>query len=297
MGNTMSMYRRAGPANIPADTGIGKGQELYHSELTAKQHFAPPTVPAKQDPNNALPAHYNQAPGLPVKYDVPTAAKEHFQNKEQIRNAIQDSGAGQVMRVDPIGDEEVAYLQSMKNQAELADFDRYVNTLIDVRKPGNLKWLMEVYPGYVERRLQQVHTDYEFALRNQMIDCWGINTFDDLHFKYLVDQQKIDGPRLGRHFPASDSYAPGLLSPWSFLAGNDQRGTLQAPFASAEYGAKPRAKGQWGLPGGPLDDGRTSTALAQSMYNPAESNRYNVGMGYGTRDAAARAYFNNRERV
>ena len=59
---------------------------------------------------------------------------------------------------------------------------------MDPRKPGNLKWLMEVYPDYVSRRIGQVHTDYEFALRNQMIDSWGINTFDDLHFKYLVDQ-------------------------------------------------------------------------------------------------------------
>jgi hypothetical protein len=52
---------------------------------------------------------------------------------------------------------------------------------------------MEVYPEYVNRRLQQAHADYEYALRNQMIDSWGINTFDDLYFKYMVDQGKLQG--------------------------------------------------------------------------------------------------------
>ena len=56
---------------------------------------------------------------------------------------------------------EVDYLQTMQRQAELADFDRYINTLVDVRKPGNLKWLMEVYPEFVHRSVAQVHDDYD----------------------------------------------------------------------------------------------------------------------------------------
>ena len=134
-----------------------------------------------------------------------------------------------------MGEDEVEYLQSMKKQAELADFDRYVHTLIDPRKPGNLKWLMEIYPEYVNRRIQQVHTDYEFALRNQMIDSWGINTFDDLHFKYQVDQGKVDGPRLGRHANISDAYAPGLLSPWTFK--HDAAGPLPPLSGSSDIRA------------------------------------------------------------
>jgi hypothetical protein len=112
--------------------------------------------------------------------------------RQAIRQAAGGEALGEnVIRTDPISDEEVSYLQAMKDQSELADFDKYVNSLVDPRKPGNLKWLMEIYPEFVNRRLSQVHTDYEYALRNQLIDSWGINTFDDLHFKYLVDQNKI----------------------------------------------------------------------------------------------------------
>ena len=45
-------------------------------------------------------------------------------------------------------------------------------------------------PDYINRKLQAAHNDYEFQIRNQMINQWGLNTFDDLHFKYLVDQGK-----------------------------------------------------------------------------------------------------------
>ena len=265
------------------DTGLQQGSQLYNAELAARTHYAAPSVPGPEQlagsgAGTGGVMNPNLAGGLPVKYDVPSAYKERFQNKEAIRQSIEESGTVQVMRTDPIGEDEVQYLQSMKDQAELADFDRYVNSLIDVRKPGNLKWLMEIYPQYVERRIQQVHTDYEFALRNQMIDSWGINTFDDLHFKYLVDQDKIDGPRLARHVEVSDKYAPGLLSPWSFIAGNDIRasGKLRLPYASATYGARPvGGRSAWELSDDnqPLSLGRSTEQQAKAMYNRTQGTR------------------------
>ena len=247
----MRLYQNAGSENTPPDTGAGMGAALYEHDLAARTAYARPSVPGRTalaDATNArrdnIEADYNLGgEALPVKYDVPSQYKEHFQAKEQLLQGIQDGTGQAVQRVTTVGEDEVNYLQSMKKQAELADFDRYVHTLIDPRKPGNLKWLMEVYPEYVNRRIQQVHTDYEFALRNQMIDSWGINTFDDLHFKYLVDQGKVDGPRLERRAVRDDEYAPGLLSPWHFQhrPGGEN---LKLPFTSAQYGKRPGV-GNW----------------------------------------------------
>jgi hypothetical protein len=275
-----TLYSNAGGQGKTPDTGLGMGNYLGDSELAARTRYAPPTVPSTQEVGlraaqgagvNDIPNEYNMDPGLPVKYDVPSAQKERMQLRQSIREA-QDN----VLRTDPITDEEVNYLSSMKDQAELADFDRYVNKLIDPRKPGNLKWLMEIYPEYVNRRIQQVHTDYEFALRNQMIDSWGINTFDDLHFKYLADQGKVDGPRLNRHHPLSDEYAPGLLSPWTFMGNGDIRTNLKLPFASAKFGRRPAAdnKENWALNenGQPLSKGRGTQQLANSMYRDGVAN-------------------------
>ena len=111
-----------------------------------------------------------------------------------------------------------------------------------------------------------------------MIDMWGMNTFDDLHFKYLVDQKKITGPHLKVEEHPKDLYAHGLLSPWAFRMANDVRAEnkrLHAPFSSANYGPRPvynstGARGSWYLTENdnttPLGQGRGTRTLAQSMY-------------------------------
>ena len=185
-----ALYAGAGPEGRPADTGMEMGRELYGAELAARTRYTAPLVgdPRIAQPNggmgtpgdpNAPQEYYNYQSSLPVKYAVPSQAKERMQARAAIRQAAGDEPASGmdcgVIRTGPISDEEVSYLQAMKDQAELADFDRYVNSLVDPRKPGNLKWLMEIYPEFVNRRLSQVHTDYEYALRNQLIDSWGIN--------------------------------------------------------------------------------------------------------------------------
>ena len=284
----MKLYQNAGSENTPPDTGLGMGAALYENDLAARTAYAAPTVPGRTAlggmnaaavmTRDNLANDYNiGGEALPVKYDVPSHYKDHFQAKEEIAGALAAAGApGSLVRNVPVTEDEIQYLQSMKKQAELADFDRYVHTLIDPRKPGNLKWLMEIYPEYVNRRIQQVHTDYEFALRNQMIDSWGINTFDDLHFKYQVDQGKVNGPRLGRHANISDAYAPGLLSPWTFkhsAAGP----TLKLPFASATFGKRPRnGAAEWTLSdeNQPFAEeaGRTPARMAASMYKRQSAN-------------------------
>jgi len=300
----MGLYRSAGGQGTPPATGAGMGAGLIDAELAAAQRFAEPTVPPQTGErlvtgtpgpgaNEVDPSFYNLGPQYPVKYTVPTAQKERLKARQDIREAAGAATGTTVHRTDPITDEEVNYLQSMKDQAELADFDRYVNSLIDPRKPGNLKFLMEIYPEYVNRRIQQVHTDYEYALRNQMIDSWGINTFDDLHFKFLVDQGKINGPQLTTPRDLRDSYAAGALSPYAFAINGDRdrKDGLKLPFASAKYGKRPAGddKELWALrdAGQPFSRGRTGPQLAKGIYGNVDgddirtdpADRLAAGMG------------------
>jgi hypothetical protein len=220
------------------------------------------------------PSHANLDATQPVKYDVPSEYKENFVNKAAVRDGIKAETGKDVLRVDNIGDDEVAYLAAMKSQGELADFDRYVNSMIDPRQPGNLKWLMEIYPQFVDRRIKQVHTDYEFALRNQLIDSWGVNTFDDLHFKYLVDQGKIEGPELRReNFALDDSYADGFLSPAKWLgAGDNRKKGLRLPFASAKTGK---------MPGGDRENRDPSLWELNNFEQPLGVNRKTADLAKG----------------
>jgi hypothetical protein len=256
-------------------TNLDKGREIAGAEMEAAQRYTAPTQFAPKEAAiggtaNRPVGQYNesQAPA-PVKYHVPGPEEQYMQNRQSIRTAANNADGTAVIRTDPITDQEVSYLQKMKDQAEVADFDVYVNSLINPRKPGELQWLMSVYPEFVSRRIEQVHQDYEFALRNQMIDMWGINTKDDLMFKYLVDQKKVDGPRLGRHTKIDDDYAPGLFSPWNHLFNGDSKkkdAKLRAPFSSAQDGAKPGAGG-WTFDNfSAVQEGRGTADMAKGMY-------------------------------
>ncbi|AUD57253.1 hypothetical protein [Pleurochrysis sp. endemic virus 1a] len=274
--SAMSMSSAAGAEpRRNRDPGLDMGGNLEARSLAARGHFAEPAempeATLNYDAN--VPYYYNMGGAPPVKYTIPSAQKERLVARQAVREATPVGGA--TLRTDPITDEEVTYLQDMKALAEKADFDNYVTRLLDPRQPGQLRILMDLYPQYVHERIQQSHTDHEFALRNDLIDMWGINTFDDLHFKYLVDQGKISGPTLQRSTNLNAEYTPGMLSPFRFLDRRQPDG-LKLPFASAKFGARPANNDPeyWSIEDtGPLSSNRSMGELARSMYrNPSPAN-------------------------
>ena len=105
--------------------------------------------------------------------------------------------------------------------------------------------------------------------RNQMIDSWGINTFDDLYFKYMVDQGKLQGPSLKRDGKKlSDRYAPGILSPFAFATKFGGMEKLGLPFTSAKTGRRPQEGRAWedSRAGFPFSEGGNREAMAKAMY-------------------------------
>lgn len=288
----------AAPGGMPSISGSSgnrseatMGVQNANRALELQQQYVPPSFQdAMYQPHDymnsdagggnrplTLPQWYpNGTSQLPVSYVGPSAAKDNLARRQAIRDGINTSirlgGATPgVQRTDPITDEEIQYLKYMEDTSELAKFDQYVESFIDPRQPGSMKFLMEVYPEYVNRRLQQAHADYEYALRNQMIDSWGINTFDDLYFKYMVDQGKLQGPTLTRgRKNLADGYAPGILSYMAFATKFDKQDRLGLPFTSAKTGRRPTPGSEWMVDrtGQPFAEGGTRALMAQAMYSP-----------------------------
>lgn len=292
MSGVMDMAQKFGGMSInssestPADTGLPMGKNLHDRELNARTHYFDPYVPdqGKTFTKGAagyenVPYYMNNYPAPPRKYVTPSATKEYMAAREAIRQNANKNGAN---RPDPITDQEVAYLQSMQDQAELADFDVWVNAKIDPKRPGGLPELLRLYPDFVTSRVKQAATDYEFALRKEMIDQWGVQSFDDLFFLYLCDQGKIKGPRLVRDRAQGGSgYVSGALSPFD---GNMQKRMLgvKLPGTSSSYGARPqsgaeRAEAGWTIPieQTPFPFGRGLNDLAATMY--PKSSTINAG--------------------
>jgi len=176
---------------------------------------------------------------MPAKYHVTTPADDRHRVKEQVIQAYNEDsrgqGGGSVLRTAPITEDEVSYVQNLEAEKRLAEFDAYVNTLIDPRKPGNLQWLMALYPGFVHRRVQQIYDDQNYVMKKQFIDNFGINTLDDLYFQYLNDQGIISGPAMTNSDKPESHFRPGALSFWKTTAGEYNR--TQFPFSSSPYDA------------------------------------------------------------
>ena len=229
----------------------------------------------------ALPQYYPRGiTHMPVQYGGPSPEKENMDRLNKLIE-VAPKGEGGAQRVAPIGDKEVNYLKYMEDMAELAKFDNYVESFVDPRQPGSAEFLFKVYPEYINRRMQQAHTDYEFALRNQMIDMWGINTFDDLYFKYLVDQKRIDGPKLARGpTRVDDEYVAAFLAPWRYPRPKIGSEHLYLPFASSTIGNHPGNPDDWKIERTnlPFRHDQTREALAHSIFTstgqtPTNANR------------------------
>jgi hypothetical protein len=209
-----------------------QGLRIEHSRPTV---FGAPTLDAN---DQQVQRRYNPDPAMPAKYSTPSEYKDRLAVKNELIDELNNKGVpgsgGGVMRTAPITDDEINFVRQTDAETRLEEFDAYVQTLIDPRKPGNLQWLMEVYPDFVERRVTQIHDDHQYALKNALIDGFGVNSFNDLFFKYNVDQGIIGGPMLKREENASNSYQPGSMS---FLPSNDDRPAL--PYSSASYGHAP----------------------------------------------------------
>lgn len=291
------------------DTGESTAAELDATRMAYQQAYANPAQFGREfgtrrdgtgaepvQPANMIPGGYNLSGPYPAKYSIPTPAKERMTARQALRDEAGQKKNGATI-MDGISDEEVDYLLGMKRQAKLADYDRYVSTLVDPRQPGQLRWLYEVYPDFVHRRIAQVQQDFDFAIKNKLIDMWGINSKEDLDFKFQVDQGEIDGPRLYRPPPAYDTmYQAGMLAPW-YYARKETTAGVNLPFTSAQDGARPPYQNAWTLADQtrirgaetlqPLSQGRGYNELANAMYGNEFSSGTD-GRAYSDTTRAAR---------
>ena len=264
------------------DVGADTAQMLARMSLEDRARYAEPTADTTplaaaglSTPEAMHAQNFNTMPGAPVKYAAPNPMDEHLAAKQEIRDAIGQIPQTQnaVMRTDPITDLEVEAYRRKVDQVELSKFEDYVTAKYDMDRPGEFSWLMKIYPEYVYRRLEQQHTDFNFAVHNNLIEQYGVQTFDDLYFKYQIDQGYIDGPHLTRTNYIDDKYVPGLLSVFAFrdmYQKKQKEGTFLPGARNRLAGSrKPGNPAQWQLKNRPLSQGRDEIAASISSKSKA----------------------------
>ena len=206
-------------------------------------------------------------PQVAVPRDSQGPGRERLALQQAVREAAATNGV-QVTRTAPITEEEIQYTKNIADAAELAKFDDWVDSWVNPRNPGQLKFLMQVYPNYVERKLQQTASDHKYAMQSELIDRFGVNTFDDMMFLYHRDQGNISGPTLMRNAPPEldASYAAGLFSPFARLPDPAKANTLKLPFSSAKFGATGEMVVDRSDANRPMNTGTDLASRAASLY-------------------------------
>lgn len=238
-----------------------------------------PTFVRGEDGNQNIPADYRSAEDFPTVYHRHGNELENqIAAQQQVDSAHE--GDDQYVHFEKPG--EVELVMKGKQVAELANFDRYVNVMFDPRNPSSQKFLDEIYPEFKQRRVGQVFQDIEFAIRSQLIDMYGVASFEDLVFLYNRDQGAINGPRLsGANTPSSNGYVAGIgLSVLNRLQTSTEKGgPLKLPFSTAQVGSKPSAEavadGGWQLNGQgyPLQYVETPKIFAQNLLGLGANGR------------------------
>lgn len=125
--------------------------------------------------------------------DYPTLIHPETPQDERIRmkGLLADAGGNKVQRVMPYGEEELAYMQQLKTEAEQAEFDRWLSRKFDPHEPGQLRWLMSIAPDYVQRRVEQMKTDLELEQWDRMLKSFGVDSKEDLQMQHLLEKQKV----------------------------------------------------------------------------------------------------------
>lgn len=298
-------------AGMRGSTGEADGAALYQRDLQRRAEFSAPqekfeiqgdtpqlSADRLQTSYASRGMHLDPYGGPPVKYTTDSEMKDYMVTKQNVRDAINAAAppAGQpsnVVRTDPITEQEVAYRKQMDDVGELARFEAYVRAGWGGR--DKMDMILKEYPQLIAREVDQINTDAKYALRCKLIDLYGCRDFDDIHFQYARDQGLITGPRLSQSVPIDSQYQGGVMSPYSYARKrskeNEPFNGLRLPYSTVTDGPKIDPALRATAAGGdgmafptPLGD---TQGTGKSMYKPFEAS---AGFVPGSRRNSASAY-------
>lgn len=269
-------------------------EEVRYTVPTERPGFRQELANLQGNEENDVPTWVNASATGRVKLAVPTPEKQYLINKQAIRDA-QPINTTNVQRTDPITDVEVGYFQRQKDLAEYAKRDQYIDMFYNKQKPGETLEVLKNAPDHVQTRLAQIKSEFEFALRKRLVDEWGVNSPEDLEFRYLLDQGYITGPELKWEAKYGDEYQHGIFSPYAMFKTRGEAGTgFGVPYAGSSLGQHPSVARSWDIPDtGPASAG-SDAQLASSIYQkPGDA----AGFNADSRAAGTQLSSNNRRRL
>lgn len=163
---------------------------------------------------------------LPGVYARPTAARERFLMKQELKN--NDDYA-------PKGDNQIQTWQSTEADIDVMmdleqarrtfEYHTWIESLLDIKQPGNLRWIQENAPDFLQYKMNALNTALELIKREATIDALGIQSEEDLRFVFMKSMNML---RDGRSME-NNRYVKGFFNPGYNVP--KQAGPFTKPFS------------------------------------------------------------------
>ena len=138
------------------------------------------------------------------------------------------------------------YIEERKQQSELFNFERWVNSNFDTQDPNQLRLLNELYPDYFDKREAYIEEQYEIAKRWEYIKLFGPRDKNDLYIQYMVASGQLTPPALSMDnatvASGDTAWNRGLLNINRYVVEGEPPGHVLRQDQGAKYGlgANPR---------------------------------------------------------
>lgn len=173
-----------------------------------------------KDPGTARSNEFPIVPFLPDAYDTTAQLKSLAGDRK---------GFGENWVV-PFTEQDAEYLIRQRNQAENADFDRWVMEKFDLGDPAQLFLFQQIAPEQFQRRKDLIDYEQNLVSKYAKMRLYGPKNIDDLKFEWLVETGRIELPAGPIWDPKTwmtnqldggsyhGRYMSGLFSPLNYLS-------------------------------------------------------------------------------
>lgn len=83
-----------------------------------------------------------------------------------------------------------------QREAELFNFDKWIQASFDTSNPVTLRLLNELHPGFMDIRRQEIERQYELAKKIELLNLTGPQSQDDLILLFQLNAGQITAPDL-----------------------------------------------------------------------------------------------------
>lgn len=126
--------------------------------------------------------------GYPARYYNPIEAEKDIRMKQEYVYRLNSSGVPTKYLVT---DKDLDVIKQKSAETDLLQLDSFIQQIYNLNDPTHVKHIKELWPGYFERREQEIDRQLELQKQIAKIRMFGIQNQDDLLLLYGVSTGEI----------------------------------------------------------------------------------------------------------